>query len=430
MTDYMRVIIEGELQCLSDLHLGSGELWEEKGEGGAYNNVVLDHNGLPYIPGASLRGYLLEQLADAPNARKILQGGEDAMGRLRVYDARLAAADWQAVKRSRVAIHAVTRTAAKNQLFKDRLVPRGSRFQLRLELDEICKPELEALLQALHCIQADNPQASLGGGKSLGRGRMSWEPKSVQVLDEDAFIGWLEGEAPLEKAGWNHFNFEYTANAGSFVERWDLTYCFHEPVLVNDPSIVERKKQPDDDKPDLRYMRTASGELLIPGSSLKGVFRAWARRILRTLCNEDDRAETLLNSLFGSEHGMGALLWEDALAPKEKITVHEQRIIAVDRFTGGVQQNAMLYLEAARVDKARGGLAFRDPLAPWQRALLRLLLRDAREGDLATGWGQARGFGGFTLEVTSAPHWLEQTKGEEVEADFHDLETQCKGETQ
>jgi len=223
MTDYMRVIIEGELQCLSDLHLGSGELWEEKGEEGAYNNVVLDHNGLPYIPGASLRGYLLEQLADAPNARKILQGGEDAMGRLRVYDARLAAADWQAVKRSRVAIHAVTRTAAKNQLFKDRLVPRGSRFQLRLELDEICKPELEALLQALHCIQADNPQASLGGGKSLGRGRMSWEPKSVQVLDEDAFIDWLEGEAPLEKAGWNHFNFEYTANTDSFVERWGLT---------------------------------------------------------------------------------------------------------------------------------------------------------------------------------------------------------------
>ncbi|WP_456376507.1 RAMP superfamily CRISPR-associated protein [Thiolapillus sp.] len=426
MSDYMRVIIEGELQCLSDLHLGSGELWKEKGEEGAYNNVVLDHNSLPYIPGASLRGYLLEQLADAPNARKILQGGEDAMGRLRVYDVRLDAADWQAIRRSRVAIHAVTRTAAKNQLFKDLLVPRGSRFQVRLELDEICEPELKALLQALYCIQSDNPQASLGGGKSLGRGRVSWESKSVQVLDDAAFIGWLKGEKPLERAGWK--SFEYTPEAVSFVERWELTYRFHEPVLVNDPAIVEKKKSKDEDKPDMRYMRTRDGDLLIPGSSIKGVFRAWAGRILRTLSGDDKRAKKMLDELFGDPDGMGVLLWEDAVALKRYVTEHKQFIIAVDRFTGGVQEGAMLHLESAEADQAEGGLAFRDPLAPWQRALLRLLLRDASEGDLALGWGQARGFGGFTLKVASAPGWLTGTEDAEVEADFKALEEQCKGE--
>lgn len=39
------------------------------------------------------------------------------------------------------------------------------------------------------------------------------------------------------------------------------------------------------------------------------------------------------------------------------------------------------------------------PSGDWWRGLLLLVLRDAIEGDLAIGWGKARGYGAFKVEV-------------------------------
>ncbi len=58
-----KLILEGELQCETGLHIGAGKGSLEIG--GADNPVVKDAFGLPYIPGSSLRGKLRSLLEQA-----------------------------------------------------------------------------------------------------------------------------------------------------------------------------------------------------------------------------------------------------------------------------------------------------------------------------------------------------------------------------
>src|SRR5919107_1960358 len=51
-----KLILEGEIQCQTGLHIGAGKGSLEIG--GADNPVVKDAFGVPYIPGSSLRGRL------------------------------------------------------------------------------------------------------------------------------------------------------------------------------------------------------------------------------------------------------------------------------------------------------------------------------------------------------------------------------------
>src|ERR1700738_2073022 len=51
-----KLILEGDLECQTGLHIGAGKGSLEIG--GADNPVVKDAFGLPYVPGSSLRGRL------------------------------------------------------------------------------------------------------------------------------------------------------------------------------------------------------------------------------------------------------------------------------------------------------------------------------------------------------------------------------------
>src|SRR5436309_1635952 len=58
-----KVILEGDLECQTGLHIGAGKGSLEIG--GADNPVVKDAFGLPYVPGSSLRGKLRSLLEQA-----------------------------------------------------------------------------------------------------------------------------------------------------------------------------------------------------------------------------------------------------------------------------------------------------------------------------------------------------------------------------
>src|SRR6266704_5080075 len=58
-----KLILEGDLECQTGLHIGAGKGSLEIG--GADNPVVKDAFGLPYIPGSSLRGRIRSLLEHA-----------------------------------------------------------------------------------------------------------------------------------------------------------------------------------------------------------------------------------------------------------------------------------------------------------------------------------------------------------------------------
>src|SRR3569833_3931643 len=218
-----KLILEGEIQCQTGLHIGAGKGSLEIG--GADNPVVKDAFGIPYIPGSSLRGRLrslLEQTLGlaVPNELVFLSkrkgqevrihqsdrpdddvcvlfgrnpgrvekvGGEAKEGslatpaRLTVYDAPLLVDSISSQMRENLddeltevksenAVDRITSQANPRTLER---VPAGARFRFRLVFDVLCnedKPLLGRVAEGLRLLEDD----ALGGGGSRGNGRISF----------------------------------------------------------------------------------------------------------------------------------------------------------------------------------------------------------------------------------------------------------------
>jgi len=217
-----KLILEGEIQCQTGLHIGAGKGSLEIG--GADNPVVKDAFGIPYIPGSSLRGRLrslLEQTlglavpnelvflskrkgqevrihqSDRPdddvcvlfgrNPGRVEKVGGEAMegslatpARLTVYDAPLLVDSISSQMRENLddeltevksenAVDRITSQANPRTLER---VPAGARFRFRMVLDVLCeedKPLMARVVEGLRLLEDD----SLGGGGSRGSGRIT-----------------------------------------------------------------------------------------------------------------------------------------------------------------------------------------------------------------------------------------------------------------
>ncbi len=216
-----KLILEGELHCLTGLHIGAGKGSLEIG--GADNPVVKDSFGHPYVPGSSLRGRLrslLEQArglavpsdlvylsrrkgqevrihqSDRPgdeicllfgrSANRMEKPGGDTLESHHATPARLAVCDAPldpesitpqmrenlddelTEVKSENAIDRITSQANPRTLER---VPAGARFHLRFVLDVLCEEDkaLPAVLaEGLRLLEDD----TLGGGGSRGSGRV------------------------------------------------------------------------------------------------------------------------------------------------------------------------------------------------------------------------------------------------------------------
>jgi len=231
-----KLILEGEIQCQTGLHIGAGKGSLEIG--GADNPVVKDAFGIPYIPGSSLRGRLrslLEQTlglavpselvylskrkgqevrihqSDRPdddicvlfgrNPGRVERVSGDAIessnatpARLTVYDSPLLAESITAQMRENLddeltelksenAVDRITSQANPRTLER---VPAGARFRFRMVLDVLCpedKPLLARVAEALRLLEDD----ALGGGGSRGNGRISLSALTLNWRGKDYY---------------------------------------------------------------------------------------------------------------------------------------------------------------------------------------------------------------------------------------------------
>jgi CRISPR-associated RAMP protein (TIGR02581 family) len=188
----------------------------------------------------------------------------------------------------------------------------------------------------------------------------------------------------------------------------------------------------DPTHPDMEFVRTI-GQVFIPGSSLKGVVRAHAERIVRSLqpgaaardgrgaCDPLKRGESCgdrlerqrLEShakyaqscavcrLFGSTVVAGRVRFADALPttevlPEDRLTIEERNGVAIDRVYGSVAVGPFNYEVVTRgVFTTR--IIFRNITLP-QLALVGLALRDLGEGRVGLGFGKSRGLGRVALK--------------------------------
>ncbi|MBV9300723.1 MAG: type III-A CRISPR-associated RAMP protein Csm3 [Acidobacteriaceae bacterium] len=244
-----KLVLEGEIQCQTGLHIGAGKGSLEIG--GADNPVVKDAFGIPYIPGSSLRGRLrslLEQTlglatpqelvylskrrgqevrihqSDRPDddvcvlfgrnsgrvekvSGEALEGAVATPARLTVYDAPLLVDsitpqmrenldDELTEVKSENAVDRITSQANPRTLER---VPSGARFHFRIVLDVLCeedKPLLARVAEGLRLLEDD----ALGGGGSRGSGRVGLSGLKLNWRSKDYYSKGAEEIALLSGA--------------------------------------------------------------------------------------------------------------------------------------------------------------------------------------------------------------------------------------
>ena len=422
MDSYIRVRIKGTLETLSALHVSSGEEGEYKdkeNESRHYAQLCLNVDEKPFIPASTIRGVLrgfVEQ-HDQEMANRLFGCSNDdenrVSGKLRFYDAPLLSLNLsddllskhhkdqqknynnQGVINFRIKLDSILGVAEENKLFASEYVPMGSTFEVELEADNTNESDLKDILGLLECFDGTE-QATLGKGLSQGQGRVQWKCEEITYLDLEQIANWLND---------SNSELKYTVLKGieptqvelkKPLKKIEIQLNFSAPFLVNDAYLVKEKNEDNSQEEnekihDLEFSRLPNGKPIIPASSLRGVLRGQCQKILNTKLSNPPT----LDKLFGTTEQRSLLWITDAVGNSKEN--HEQMFNAIDRFTGGAKEGALYQVLAAdnKTLKLTISLEERQALEEWEKGLLLLVARDALEGDLACGWGKARGFGAF-----------------------------------
>jgi CRISPR/Cas system CSM-associated protein Csm3 (group 7 of RAMP superfamily) len=208
-------------------------------------------------------------------------------------------------------------------------------------------------------------------------------------------------------------------------------------ITPKGPVLIRSGRQgADPTRPDLEWVRTWLGDrrtVYLPGSSLKGVLRAQAERLLTTEeiritptfakrkegapnqkspGDEAFRKTCPLGRTFGTLNVKGRVAVSDFLpgaqaAPGSPDHEEQMRLanrteqrngVGIDRLLGSVSGGALFDQEVVVGGRFDGQVLFHN-VQLYQLALLLLVLRDLNEGYLQIGSGTSRGNGWVGAEI-------------------------------
>jgi CRISPR/Cas system CSM-associated protein Csm3 (group 7 of RAMP superfamily) len=501
-------VITAMLKARTAIHMGSGA-------GGDLTAALLrrDAAGQPIVPGTAIAG-ALRTLATRLAPRLELENNkacaalgdsdescdcavchlfgdihpsdsEDAKSeasRILVFNARMKDDQPQPYIRDGVGIDRATGTAARagGVKFDLEVLPADSEFEVRLELRDVEEDDKRLLAAVLAEWRAG--RVWLGGNVARGLGGFKLDDvdyKTLKLDTADSLLTFLKEDEPWKKAEpqskWlqDHIKAlrvktQPVDDDLSVARRWVTitgTLRAPGPLLTNDTTVAGQTGF--DHAPLLAQLGDWERPVLA-GSGLRGVLRAHAERIARTLATRTVRSEkTFLHTcpacspvesqpdrplascdallkdaefptdkevsdehlclacrLFGSTWRGSRLLVEDApYKPTEtqpKPVLKMMDFLAIDRFTGGGVEGAKFNALALWKPAFRLRLHMENPEA-WELGWLALVLRDLQGGWLTVGFGAAKGFGRVELED------LEFTLGYLNSDDITDLELEVTG---
>lgn len=382
------------------------------GEGKDANLIIVarDGRGQPLLRGSALAGALrhaYSALRSRAQENKwfgnALDGEDEAPSPLRVYDAPItfstsAADETLHLFRTHIAINRHTGSVLDGSLFSLEVLPPGSSatlcFWLRQDDNDVTPQQNDPVEHAKNFL-ADlllilSSGLTLGGNSARGIGRVELSGKAlyrifdttkldqqVELLNEHR--AWRLGSLPSSGTP-----LEPSKDAPPNALHVSLVLCVPQAqdLLIADGQGLDFEMEP-------QRVRCADGKLhwRIPGSSLRGVFRAWFSRLAarqglpiaddvkmwldtRRLSGDDlawgfddkpsreDKQDELHDAslvspalipcpimrLFGSSYAKGRIHISDAIAdavpepparsPHEQLRMH----VAVDRITGGANE--------------------------------------------------------------------------------------------
>jgi CRISPR/Cas system CSM-associated protein Csm3 (group 7 of RAMP superfamily) len=434
-----KICINAELKNLTPLHIGGAENSFETDM-----PIIRDGDGKPYIPATSISGvirdYLENLLGENDGKINLFLGNQDKNNKqikshLIIDDAVLLDNEESVEIRDHASVDRLTLSAADKGKFDEQIISAGSKFDFSMELniDKNYEKHFYELLKLT--LNGFNKGLIFIGGKSTrGFGRVKLEDIKVNKYDfekeKKALDDYINGQE-------NKFDYENEISIEEFKNqiksynyaKLNIKCKIPTGFLIKSGTMSE--KDTDADMVQLES-KNANGKIVpvIPGSSLKGIFRTRADMIIRTVkpdmkkvqkLNENELEKHLLQNkylfkLFGTsidwksenikienepyiKDEKGRIFFEDSYMYsymygniKRKKTTH----IKVDRFTGGAVDGALYDMETLWSENDD---IYFDLNIMVKNAELRYLgllghcLKDLFTGDLKIGYGTRRGLG-------------------------------------
>lgn len=398
-----RFIICGKLRLESPLVIGTGEK--------DYLNrdivVQKDENGLPYIPASSIYGALrhyfchklkLEQVDKKKSeyfwgSAKDQSSNEDTLQSAFLIEDLCVINNPVVVVRDGIKIDHRLGIAKDEGKFNYEVVEPGAEFSFKAEviLREVFSKEIfikiiNTLIKAL-----SESQVQLGSMTTKGFGRCRlldyklYEYDFEKATDVIVWFKAMRGEALLKEVDFKNI-------FASSCRRLKLKAIFDIKG-----SLIVKSYSGLPSKSDAIHI-SSNGQDIIPGTSLKGAFRARAIKIINTI---GSNGKELVKEFFGwapdnpkgGKKHKSRFIVEDA---KIKNALKETQFrTKIDRFTGGVIKSALF--DSTPIwgdDKAEVVINCQiDNYQDWEAGLMLLLLKDLWDGDLPLGGEKSIGRG-------------------------------------
>ena len=401
-----KVSIKGTLKAATPLSVGGTGAGEH-----VDIELAIDGTGQCYIPGTSLAGAIRSWLERQGCNENFFGQKDSEASRIYVYDAAIPYAIKE--RRHGISINDNTGTVfGREGFFYTRaILPRGTSINFNVELDIINENDGGMLALIVEALEAG--KIRFGGCKTRGMGKLYLIDTEINYYDfmndDSALDSWLENKPAAINSLENFSKPQLNKNESFNVK---INWKPESNLMVKSGlDGISTKIMP------LVSGIDEEGKIIapvIPGTSLKGLFRAHARKILNTLKSEKFN---IVDDIFGDDQKAGRLMIDDVYCITEQsalfenwieedsntlnILTSENQYVAIDRFTGGASQGALYNARPVKNLFAWEAVNMTlnifpeipDNILNQELALLKLLVRDFCEGYISVGFGSRRGLG-------------------------------------
>lgn len=399
MTDaqiFGKIKITGELILKSPLLIGDGA--GETSDNFKDIHVLKNQGGAPFIPGTSICGVLRENFRDSETLQKLFGDADNFQSAIQIDDVELT--NGKIIYRDGVKIDGLTGTGVSGGKYDYEAVERGTSGNLYILINlRGCNAEENfkgAVSEMLDKLQSG---IRLGALTSKGFGVAIVENLDAQFYDfkkKADVMAWLTNKDAEEKIQPAK---NISANTENFVV--DAEFAFNSSFIVRNYEVPEEK---------ISAVSLKSLEnFVLPGTSLKGIFRHRAEYIFSrlNLFSKLKLDTKLLNNLMGSaedEKIKSRFIVAESYIENKNVAEVSHTRNKIDRFTGGTLQGTLFTtkpLYQKNIDAPTLHVHFEIIDAKdFEAGLAIFLLRDLWLGNVAVG-GE-KGIGRGTLKGISA----------------------------
>ena len=394
-----KILITGDLVLKSPLLIGDGA--GETSDNFRDVHVLKNRQGKPFIPGTSLCGVLREWFENIfPDKTTEIFGNQDEMqSSIQLDD--IALENCEIISRDGVRIDGLTGAGIDGGKYDFEAIERGAKGKLRLLINlrnRHCLEEISEVVAVM--LRKLQDGLKLGALTSKGFGRAVVENLTASIYDfcdKADVAAWLLKKTSSKKI--------LPSTEESFVEKnfiVDANFIFKSSFIIRDYNATEKLKDTTITASTLKSRK----DFVIPGTSLKGIFRHRAEYIFGKLGLGKNILENLMGSSATDKKIKSRFIVEESyVSPKNFSEVVHTRN-KIDRLTGGTLQGTLFTTKPAyqkNFDEATLKIRFEIKNAKdFEAGLALFLLRDLWLGHVALGGEKSVGRGtvkGLSAEI-------------------------------